>query len=450
MKKAMLFSTAICFVLFAFSASFAEPLKISDKVKIGGQLLTKAFSLKNYKGSEVTDNFALTRALINTDFIINSEVAISLKLGHTRVWGKSVDWYQGGGEPGAAEYLTGDGSFLENISIHNANFKVSNIWKDVDFTVGRQFVGEKEDAFFYYGPQSGRLLAVTSIDAIKADWDIGKVKMMSLYGKKSEAGLGDGSGQDSTFMTTGLYVNDKDTDIYAMELRNSNWLESQNLKAFFYSRRRGLDSGEKDHLELFGMRARGPITPVAGLEYDVMFGLDFGKNNETNQTYGGSLWRAIAFYNNSVSNLFGFKLTGGYVEVSGDNASTTDKDENFRRIGRDCFYSMAVIVYEILNDAHPEAVTNVVIPFAGFEATPEALDGKLTLKTMWSDLSCDTPILGYTEKGQEIDVNLMYNHSDSFHLGLTAARFYPGDLLKFAFGSDNPITQVSMEFKVTF
>lgn len=451
MKKGMLVSiVACCLVFSAFSYSQAGPLKISEKIKIGGQLLTKAFSLENYKGSEVTDNFALTRALVNLDFIVDSDVAISLNLGHTRVWGKSAYWYQGGVEPGASENLTGDDSFFDNISIHNAHFSINNVWDRVDFTIGRQFVGDKEDAFFYYGPQTGRYLAVTSIDALKADWDMGMMKMMGMYGKKSESGLGDGSGKDSTFATSGLFVDDKDTDIYAVELRNSKMLEDHDIKAFYYGRKRGLDSGQSDHLRLLGMRAQGPIKPLTGMEYDLMFGMDFGKNNETDQTYNGMLWRVIGYYNNSLPSYMGFKLTGGYVYVSGDKESTTDKDENFRRIGRDCFYSMAVIVYEILNDANPEAVTNVVIPFAGIEMTPEILDGKLTLKSMWSNLSCDTPIAGYTEKGYEIDVSLNYKPSDSYHLEFTGARFYPGDLLKAAFNSDNPITQFSAEFAVNF
>jgi hypothetical protein len=450
MKKGILFSVLVfCLALLVSNTCLAEPHQISKNIRIGGELLTKAFSLKNYKGSEVTDNFVLTRALINTDFTINSDVAISLLLGHTRVWGKSVSWYQGG-EPGAADNLTGDNSFFDDISIYNANFTMNNVWQGVNLTIGRQFVGDKEDAFFYYGPQSGRLLAVTSIDAIKADWDMGQVKMMGLYGKKTETGLGDGSGKDSTFATTLEFVDDKDIDIYALELRNSAWLESQKIKAFLYGRRRGLSSGQTDHLNLLGMRAQGPIQPLRGFDYDLMFGLDFGKNNENNKTYAGKIWRAIAYYHNNIPSYLGFKLTGGYVYVSGDKESTDSKDENFRRIGRDCFYSMAVIVYEILNDQQPEAVTNVVIPFAGVEVVPEILNKKLSLKTMWSDLSCDTPISGYKEKGTEIDVNLKYQPSDRHSLELTWARFEPGDLLKAAFASDNPITQWSLEFVTNF
>ena len=111
---------------------------------------------------------------------------------------------------------------------------------------------------------------------------------------------------------------------------------------------------------------------------------------------------------------------------------------------------MAVIVYEVLNDQQPEAVTNVVIPFAGVEITPEVLDGRLLLKAMWSDLSCDTPIMGYEKKGKEIDVSLKYKDSKNFSLELTGAKFYPGDLLKTVFKSDNPITQWSLGLMANF
>ena len=105
----------------------AEPLKIFNRINIGGELLNTAFYLKNYKGSEVVDRFILTRGLVYTTFNFASDASATFLFGKTRVWGKSVTTYQAG-EPGAEEYLSGDNGFLETIGIYNANFRfISNL-----------------------------------------------------------------------------------------------------------------------------------------------------------------------------------------------------------------------------------------------------------------------------------------------------------------------------------
>ncbi len=449
MKRGLTFLTMAFFLITSTASVTGEPLKFFDRIEVGGELLTKVFYLKNYKGSEVTDRFILTRGLISTTFNFSQDASATLLFGKTRVWGRSTTSYQGE-EPGAIQHLSGEDGFLETIGIFNANFKVFNVLEGLNLTIGRQFAGDKEDAFFYYGPQKGRFLAVTSLDAIRADWDLGKMKLFGLMGKKNETGTGDGSGRDPSITTEVAYANDKDTDIFALEARSDQLIKDQDFKLFLYSRRNGLASGKGDNLYLFGFRAHGAITPLKGVEYDLMFGQNAGKNNDNGQTYAGWLGRGIGYYSTDIPSFSSLKLNAGYVKVSGDKTSTSDENENFARMSRDCFYSMAVIVYEILNDQHPEAVTNVVIPFAGIELVPDLFKDKVTIFTEYSKLDCDTPIMGYKHKGSEIDIGTRWEPRKDFSLGLTYAKFDPGDLLETVFNSKNPITQVTAEFTLKF
>lgn len=449
MKRGFFFGVVVCFLVILTASVTAEPLKLFNRVEVGGELLTTAFHLRNYKGSGVVDRFILTRALVSTTFNFTPDASATLLFGKTRVWGKNVTTYQVA-EPGATEYLSGEDGFLETIGVYNVDFKVSNVMEGLDLTIGRQFAGDKEDAFFYYGPQKGRFLAVTSLDALRADWDLGKIKLFGLMGKKKETGTGDGSGIDLSVTTGVAYVNDKDTDIFALEGRSNQLIQNQDLKLFLYSRRNGLASGKGDNLYLFGFRAQGPITPLKGVGYDLMFGQNAGKNNDNGKTYAGWLGRAIGYFSTDIPTFSSFKLNLGYVNVSGDKTSTASKNENFARLSRDCFYSMSVIVYEILNDQHPETVTNVLIPFGGIELVPHMFNDKVTLFTELSKLDCDTPIMGYKHKGNEVDIGAKWEAREDFSLGLTYAKFKPGDLLQTLFKSKDPTTQVTAEFTLKF
>jgi hypothetical protein len=449
MKKTLTFLVGAFFLIILTASVTAEPLKLFHRIEIKGELLTTSFYLKNYKGSGVVDRFVLTRGLVSTTFNLDQDASATLLFGKTRVWGKSVSTYQVE-EPGASEYLSGEGGFLETIGLYNANFKVFNVLKGLDLTIGRQFAGDKEDAFFYYGPQKGRFLAVTSLDAIRADWDLGKVKFFGLMGKKMETGTGDGSGRDLSVTTGVAYVNDKDADIYALEARSKEIIKDQDFKLFLYSRQNGLVSGKGDNLYLFGFRAQGPIPPLKGISYDLMYGQNAGKNNDNGKSYAGWLGRAISYFSTDIPSFSSLKLNLGYADVSGDRASTPNKNENFARLSRDCFYSMAVIVYEILNDQPPEAVTNVLIPFGGIELVPHLFKDKVTIFTSLSKLDCDTPIMGYKHKGSETDIGATWEAREDFSLGLTYAEFKSGDLLQTLYKSKNPTTQVTAEFTLRF
>ncbi len=246
--------------------------------------------------------------------------------------------------------LTGAHGFLDNFGVYNAYVEVNDAVWGLDLTVGRQFAGECEDAFFFYGPQYGRFLGITSLDAARADWSWGAVGMTALAGKKAETGAGDGSGRDPAYADSVVYIEDQDVNIYGLMAKSTTLVEGQTFDLDLYSRRRGLsESGKTDNLVLLILRSRGKIPVLSGLEYDAILALNGGKNEETDQTYNGWLGRGIGYYNADVPSIGGMKLEAGYVYVSGDKASTSDKNENFARMSRDCFYSMAVIVYEILN-----------------------------------------------------------------------------------------------------
>lgn len=437
---------------FFIGISFADTETKGKGVWVDGELISRASSLENYKGSGVLDRSALSRALISLGANFADDISASLLFGKIRVWGKSASTYQVE-EPGASEFLSGSPGFLENLGIYNAYFKVDDVVSGLDLTLGRQFAGDEEDAFFFYGPQYGRFLGVTSLDAVKGEWSWGQVNLMALGGKKIESGIGDGSGINPDYPdpdSTTKYIEDMDTNIFALRAKSTTLVTGQNFEADIYNRRRGLpDRNKVDNLFLYVLRSRGDIPQVKGLEYDAMVGINSGKNEETDQYYRGWLSRIIGYYNLDVSSLAYLKFTGGYVYVSGDKASTSGKDEHFARMSRDCFYGMALITYAILNDVPPESVTNVTIPFGGIDIAPEFLGKKVTLTVMACDLDCPQPIAGYDEKGSEVNVALEYAPSDDIFLGLSWAEFRPRGILESLWGSSS-ITQITGVVMVNF
>jgi hypothetical protein len=80
MKKGMIFLVGAFFLTTFTALATAEPLKFLDRIEMGGEPLTKTFSLKNYKDSEVVDRFVLTCGLTPTTFNVMPDASATLFL----------------------------------------------------------------------------------------------------------------------------------------------------------------------------------------------------------------------------------------------------------------------------------------------------------------------------------------------------------------------------------
>lgn len=429
MKRMLL---GLCLVSLLGTSAWSADL--SD-LTVNGEIRTRGFYLLNYKGTGNADNFILTRALIDLGLEPAENLRAVLTVGTTRLWGRNSSVFQVE-EPGAAQALTGD--------LYNAYVKV-NPWQDFSLTIGRQYAGEKDDAFFFYGPQKGRLLEVTTLDALRFDLVAGPVEVFGLAGKKAET--------DSALTQVGT-GKDQDQDILALSVKSTRLVEKQDFSLALYQRRIGQQAGwaQSDNLYLVTARAKGAL-PLPGLEYDLMGGLNAGSDRRADK-YTGWLARAIGYYTLSELPLASYKVTAGYVYVSGDTTAGDGKDGNFHRMSRDCFYNMALIVYELLNDTAPEAVANVTIPFVGLDITPKILEDKLKLKAMYSYLSAPATITagGHEnhDKGSEIYLRLEYPVSDNLALEMTGSRFWPGELFQALYRSGRPYDQITLDATVSF
>ncbi len=396
-----------------------------DELDINGEMRTRAFYLYNYKANGIKDIYFINRSLIKLSFSPVEETEIGILFGYTRYFGKNK-WYYQQAEPGPFENLSG---IFNEIGLYNAYFKIP-LPLNGKATIGRQFLGDRDDAFFFYGPQRGRFLEVTSLDAIKIEYLVSNFNTYFAVGKKNEYNLDTLS---------------KDIDIVAIGVKNEALLKNNEISLNMYSRIKEFN----DKLYLPVVRVKGNF--IEKLGHDIMFGINFGSKDTIN--YTGWLGRAIFNFKFST-----FKFTGGYVYVSGDTNTVDGNDGNFRRISRDCFYNMAILTYELLNDVHPENVTNVTIPFGGIDYSQEILGGnlKFTLIGCYLQFAVPSVIAGTLckDKGKEVNFRIEYQFKENLTLELILARFIPGDQFKAAFGSsptfDKPYDQATFDFTLNF
>ncbi len=126
MAKGMLLLTVTVLVLcLSAQSSLADPGEEDERFWIGGEFTTKGFSLENYKGSGVTDQYVLSRAMISAGAKATDRVSVGLLVAKTRLWGKSATLFQQE-EPGASEFLTGGDGFLDNFGVYNAYVEVND------------------------------------------------------------------------------------------------------------------------------------------------------------------------------------------------------------------------------------------------------------------------------------------------------------------------------------
>jgi hypothetical protein len=115
---------------------------------LNGEIRNRGFYISNYLGKGNSDNYYLTRALLDVGLQATPSAKFVVTVGATRLWGTNDSVYQVE-EPGAAQSV--------KPGIYNAYLKVSP-FKELSITAGRQYAGEKDDAFFYYGTERGRFL----------------------------------------------------------------------------------------------------------------------------------------------------------------------------------------------------------------------------------------------------------------------------------------------------
>ncbi len=447
LRKCFIVLTLVGFLASMVGSANAEFLQeLQERFKVSGDIMTLATYLANYRGQGGEDGAIITRALVALDSHITDKLLLRTELGYWQNWQNYRKTYHASELEDAPESAE---PVLANLYLEFRDF-----WQGFTVTLGRQYMGEGEDAFFYYGPHSGRFLELTAIDAIKVDKKWARINWSTFFGQPAKMG-------------TGIAMEDNyDTLIYGIEAQTDEIFEGHDLRMGTYYRKRPDDAtSEKSDLILWTLKGNGK-TFVDNLAYGFLLGIDAGKDDITDKTYAGWLARLKGDYTIHLEDDNALNFNAGYVYVSGDKLSSPGKDENFRRISRDCFYSMALITYEILNDSYAENVVNVKIPFVGVEYTfggkGEQIENKIykeygietkdkvTVGTRYALLDCARAISGEKGKATEVNAYVKYELNKNVSLQLVGARFWPTSYLERAFGSGKPINQVSLYTEVRF
>lgn len=407
--------------------SFREELR--ERIAVEADTLTLYSYLHNYRGSQKSDDTLTTRVLLSAAARLVDKVSFKTTLSFWHMWRA---WKY--------EYLTGrpqsNAPDNDQWTFANAYLRGNDLIDGLTVEIGRMFIGEAEDPFFYYGPHKGLYLELTALDAFRTELELGKIVLVGLAGRQAD-------------MHTGLAMeDDRDANIFGVQAASDELLPGHFLRtALYYRWQSGDINGRSDNLFLWTCQADGE-TPIEGLEYGLALGIDFGKNNDTDQKYFGWLGRIKGDYEINLD-FTDLLLNAGYVYVSGDDNPDDSTDHNFHRISRDCFFSMALITYELLNDSFPEAVTNVVIPYCGVEVIPAVLDHKLTLGVRAAWLDTAKPIAGLDRKGDEVNIYAEYDVTEDISFELVGARFWPDGILEQLWGKD-PIDQISLYGTLNF
>ncbi|HQO57666.1 MAG TPA: hypothetical protein PLT76_02960 [Candidatus Omnitrophota bacterium] len=428
----------------AAHADFLQDL--DERLELSGDIMTMATYLTNYRGKGGDDGAIITRALVALDSKITDTLLLRSELGYWQNWQHYRKTYHASELEDAPESA--------DPVVANLYLQLTDFWQGFSVTLGRQYMGEKEDAFFYYGPHSGRFLELTAIDAVKVDKNWAKINWSTFFGQRAKMGTG--------IAMEGNY----DELIYGLEAQTDEIFEGHNFRMGTYYRKRVDDTlGEKSNLVLWTLKGDGK-TFIDNLAYAFLLGINAGEDDIANKDYAGWLARLKGDYSIKLEEDNAIDLNAGYVYVSGDKLASPGKDENFRRLGRDCFYSMAYITYEVLNDSYAEDVVNVKIPFVGVEYSfggkGEQMENKIykeygittkdkiTVGTRYALLDCVTAISGEKGKATEANAYIKYELNKNVSFQLVGARFWPRGYLEKVFKSGKPTNQVSLYTEVRF
>lgn len=447
LRKCFIVLTLVGFIISMAGAASADFLQeLEERLEVSGDIMTMATYMTNYRGQGGDDGAIITRALVALDSKITDNLLLRSELGYWQNWQHYRKTYHASELEDAPESA--------DPVVANLYLQLTDFWQGFSATLGRQYMGENEDAFFYFGPHSGRFLELTAIDAVKVDKNWAKINWSTFFGQRAKMGTG--------IAMEGNY----DELIYGLEAQTDEILEGHNFRMGTYYRKRVDDTlGEKSNLVLWALKGNGK-TFIDNLDYAFLLGINAGEDDIANKDYTGWLARLKGDYSIQLEEDNTIDLNAGYVYVSGDKLASPGKDENFRRISRDCFFSMAYITYEILNDSYAEDVINVKIPFVGVEygfgGKGEQMENKIykeygiktedkvTVGTRYALLDCVRAISGEKGKATEVNGYIKYELNKNVSFQLVGARFWPRGYLEKAFKSGKPMNQVSLYTEVRF
>jgi hypothetical protein len=458
------------------SAADAELLR---NLKVSGQLDLQCTAARNVHDLSTYESVSPAPTDDNNDRIGDAQTRLLLSLewdllddAHSRVTLRKNDrtWGTSGGGTNTnanSQPLAASGAdVLGSVFVDEALFKVDKVAGQVDLTLGRQFVGEPGDIVAYFGPSEKAEygLPVTSLDAARADWGSESFGLTGLAGKITGHAVGVAPAavhsvgdQDVRALIATARAGDAWTgSLYVWNRVTHGTAESGKPPEH------NDQGGANDNLFVVGLKQR---LSLGGFWLKGEFDQDFGDQRlasgdfaiSGSSHYEGWAWRANAGYALETESSGSLSAWGEFAEGSGRHEIGSNKADEFFSIRSD-YRPGSIYGRFATNPAFNGSIggffraglNNRQIWGAGLRGRPPVVD-KLEVSASYWDFrfhrgqwlsNDDTAHFGFVNfflnepgtanaagnrhLGSEIDLDLVWTHSENVAFAAGWASFQPG------------------------
>lgn len=470
MKKTLGAVTAAVLVFATTGPASAELFK---NLTASGQLDVQANSARNVTDFQTGPNDrvgdALTRVVgsLKWDLLDDVHANVTLRK-NDRTFGTTGGAGQqntGGGDSQNLIGAAGGTDAFGNIFLDEANIKIDKLMGHVDATLGRQFYGNPGSMVVYFGPKNSYGLPVTAIDALRVDAMNDWFDFTGIVGKITGHAVG----------VAGV----ADVDLRGIDMGWKNLPLKVNTYGYNQVTHRlgalGSPTGKNDFLWVAGVKVRGEA--MGGwLEAEAAknFGENRGGTGIGDGNYTGMAMKADVGYKAEVANVAGF-TPWGHIGWGSGNDGATNRNEGFTPIASD--YRPGIINGRFpaagfglqgaglgldatgANPVGTPSLNNRVVWGAGVKVTPSMWE-KLAIGLSWYDFrfqkqgSTPAGSNGNKHIGYEFGVTADWTHSENVSVGIGAASFQPGGLIKNLHTTNavavEPVTLAFADFTVRF
>jgi hypothetical protein len=421
-----------------------------------------------------------TRLILNLDWDILDDVHARVTLRkNDRTWGTAGGNLQAAGSQPIG---TAGGNILGATYVDEANFKVDKIAGQVDLTLGRQFYGTPGDLVIFYGVPEKAWYGMPTfpVDAVRADWSSESIGVTGIAAKVTGHALGLAgtslAGAAGDVDVRGINIAFKGNENYSGALYGYNRFTHNNAAAGVPPTTGGA-GGKPDNLYVAGLKAR---VSGGGFWWRGEFAQNFGENRINSVTVGTA--PASNYMGWAVLTNVGWKYeseSSGMFSVWGEFGMGTGRS-NTREKHNDGFVSINSdyrpgSIYgrfaangasnvslgaftpnsaSVLADRNSVAkngansqsgLSNRVVMGGGVRASPGFANKLIAGLSYWDyrlhrfttspdpALNVDgsrTPLQGNRHIGSEIDVDLVWTHSENVAFAAGWGTFQPGGLIK--------------------
>lgn len=335
-------------------------------------------------------------------------------------------------------------SELESIQVQNAYVDLHDFLQLDKVRLGRQYGGRQGDLLVYYGPRNDDALSVTAFDALRIDKQFSKVDLTFVTGKAVDDDTAPGGGASDTDSDDAAAPGDVNASYLILSSDRLIPNHRVPLEVGYYqaSAANAAATNDNQTLVVYDFRAGYGLLDDK-LNLGLQFAMNDGQDNNagTPMDYKGSALLFKADYADEDSGL-GAKFF--YANASGDDQTSADSSDKAFHDGAVLGgggYTPSDFRYgEILSNSNTLAATSPALPGPGLDTGANGrglnligLGGRFTPRN-WADgkvtFSLDYIMAKFNESaagaddgiGNEIDLALLYRHSDTVSVSLGYAR----------------------------